>query len=152
MIIEDSFEVQAPRSIVWAALIDPLVMASCIPGCEAIEVVDDSHYRAHVKVKLGPISAKFALEVTVTEMTPPESILSTTKGQEGSRASTLSATSRLELEDLDSELTRVSYGSEVQLVGRLGRYGLGIMKKKAESLGKEFAAAFCERVAARVVA
>jgi hypothetical protein len=32
------------------------------------------------------------------------------------------------------------------VVGRLGKFGLGIMKKKAESLGREFAANFKRRV------
>jgi len=40
----------------------------------------------------------------------------------------------------------VYYASEVSLVGRLGKFGLGIMKKKAKSLGEEFAAAFRARV------
>jgi hypothetical protein len=31
-------------------------------------------------------------------------------------------------------------------VGRLGKFGLGVMKKKAESLGREFALAFKQKV------
>jgi len=40
----------------------------------------------------------------------------------------------------------VSYASEAAIVGRLGKFGLGVTKKKAESLGREFAAAFKQKV------
>ena len=33
----------------------------------------------------------------------------------------------------------VGHSGEVSVVGRLGKFGLGIMKKKAETLGREFA-------------
>jgi carbon monoxide dehydrogenase subunit G len=42
--------------------------------------------------------------------------------------------------------TEVCYSSEVSVVGRLGKFGLGVMKKKAESLGRDFAATFKARV------
>jgi carbon monoxide dehydrogenase subunit G len=127
-------------------------MAPCIPGCEAIEVIDDSRYKAAVKVKLGPVAATFRLEVEVTAMTPPDEVFSKTRGEEGSRASQLTAESWLGLQSLGPAETRVSYASEVSVVGRLGRYGLGMMQKKAEALGRDFAAAFAERLTAPVVA
>ena len=148
MIIEDSFEVAAPQAVVWSAITDPAVMAPCIPGCEAIETLDDRNFRAQVKVKVGPIAANFVVEVAITEMVEPARIDSTTKGEEGSRASTLTAENWVRLEQIGESHTRVRYGSEVQLVGRLGRYGLGMMKKKAESLGQEFAKTFSDRVTA----
>jgi hypothetical protein len=38
--------------------------------------------------------------------------------------------------------TAVRYLSEVSGTGRLGKFGLGVMKKKAEALGAKFAEAF----------
>jgi uncharacterized protein len=40
----------------------------------------------------------------------------------------------------------VFYASEAAVVGRLGKFGLGVMKKKAESLGRDFAQAFKQKV------
>ena len=37
---------------------------------------------------------------------------------------------------------------DISLAGRLGKYGLGIMKKKAKTYGEEFAEAFRERAEA----
>ena len=62
-----------------------------------------------------------------------------TRGEEGGQASTLQADSVVRLQ-ATTEGSLVSYHSEVMLTGRLGRFALGVMKKKAQSLGEEFAA------------
>ena len=139
MLIEDKFVVRAPRVEVWRFIVDPKRMLPCIPGCESIEQASPTQYRAVVKIEVGPIKTRFNLDVTVDAEHPPGLILSTTRGEEGTRASTLSAKNRLELAALDERTTEVSYSSEVSVVGRLGRFGLGMMKKKAQALGTAFA-------------
>ena len=42
--------------------------------------------------------------------------------------------------------TELHYSSDVTVVGRLGKFGLGVMRKKAESLGHEFATAFKQKI------
>jgi hypothetical protein len=145
MKIEDSFEVAAPRERVWRLITDPGTVAGCVPGCGGVEVVSDTLYRAKVSVKVGPIKAAFNMEVEVIEETPPEEVRSKTRGEEGSRASTVSSDNLLRLEVIDDDTTRVHYAAEVSVVGRLGKFGLGVMKKKAESLGRDFAACFKEK-------
>lgn len=146
MKIEDSFIVQASRDRVWAAIIDPARIAPCIPGCESIEISGPNCYRARVSFAIGPIKAAFNLEVEVTEETPPSFVASTTRGEEGTRASVLTAHNELHLVTLEDGSTEVRYVSDVSIVGRLGRFGLGVMKKKAAALGVEFAEAFRARV------
>ena len=74
--------------------------------------------------------------------------MSITRGEEGSRASTVRAENMLKLRALDAEHTEVRYASELSLVGRLGKFGFGVMKKKAQVLGANFADAFRARVEA----
>jgi len=69
-----------------------------------------------------------------------------TRGEEGGNASTLQATSEVRLAP-DADGTRVDYRSEVAVTGRLGRFALGMMKKKAQSLGDEFASNLQARLA-----
>ena len=70
-----------------------------------------------------------------------------TRGEEGGRASLLSADSEITLHAVDGQTTRVQYVSEVNVTGRLGRFALGVMKKKAQAMGQEFAANLRERLA-----
>ena len=146
MRLEGSFIVAAPLDQVWVAITDTALMAGCVPGCESIEAVDDKRYRARVKIQVGPIGARFDLVVEVTEQMAPGRVVSLTRGDEGTRASMLSAESELLLLARDAGTTEVRYASEVSVTGRLGKFGLGVMKKKAQSVSEEFAANFRSRV------
>lgn len=146
MLIEGRFVVEAPRERVWTAIKDPAAVAPCIPGCQGVEVVNPTLYKAKIRVQLGPIKADFNVDVEIVSETAPEEVRSRTRGEEGSRASSLSAENILRLTSLSEEETEVFYSSEATVVGRLGKFGLGVMKKKAESLGREFAAAFKQRI------
>jgi carbon monoxide dehydrogenase subunit G len=149
MRIEGSFIVAAPPERVFAEITNPALMAGCIPGCEAIEVVDPKTYRARILIEVGPIKARFNLVVEVTEEVPPARVVSITRGEEGTRASVLSANNELVLAPTDGG-TEVKYVSEVSVTGRLGKFGLGIMKKKADALGAKFAENFRGKIEATV--
>lgn len=147
MRIEGSFTVAAPPERVFAEITNPALMAGCIPGCEAIEVIDGKTYRARILVEVGPIKARFNLVVEVTEEEPPARVASVTRGEEGTRASVISSNNELLLAPADGG-TEVKYVSEVSVTGRLGKFGLGMMKKKAEQLGAKFAETFRGKIEA----
>ncbi|HEY1749486.1 MAG TPA: SRPBCC domain-containing protein [Xanthobacteraceae bacterium] len=142
MRIEDRFLVDAPKSLVWRAIRDPELVAPCVPGCKRVEVLTPAKYRAIVQVSLGPIKAEFNVEVEIVSETPFEEIRTRSRGEEGGRASSLSAENILKIAEVAPDQTEISYSSEVSVFGRLGRFGLAIMQKKAEALGREFAEKF----------
>ena len=148
MKIEDTFTVDAPIERVWRMITDPAVVGPCIPGCQGIEVTGPDTYKADIKVAVGPIKTTFSVTVQKTEERPPHFAASTTKGQEGGKASTLNAASTLALSEAEGGGTAIAYTSEVSVFGRLGKFGLGIMKKKARDVGHEFAQTFREKVEA----
>jgi uncharacterized protein len=148
MKIEGAFTVPAAIEQVWTTLLDPSIVGPCIPGCGEIEVISPTEYRATVRVEVGPIKTSFNAIVSVTEMIEREFVASTTRGEEGTRASMLSAKNLLRVRAVAPEETEISYESEVSITGRLGKFGLGIMKKKANDLAGKFAVALRERLAA----
>lgn len=148
MKIEGAFTVPAAIEQVWTALLDPSVVGPCIPGCGAIEVLSPTEYRATVRVEVGPIKTSFNAVVSVTEMIERDFVASVTRGEEGTRASMLSARNLLRVRAIAADETEISYQSEVSVTGRLGKFGLGIMKKKANDLAGKFAEALRERLAA----
>ena len=117
-----------------------------MPGCQDVTVASPTIYKARIRVQLGIIKAEFNIEVEITLETPPEELRTRTRGEEGSRASSISAENILRLVAHGPNETEVNYASDVSVVGRLGKFGLGVMKKKAESLGRDFATAFKARV------
>jgi uncharacterized protein len=146
MRVEGRFVVGAPRERVWTAIKDPAVVAPCVPGCQSVEVVSPTLYKARIRVEVGPFKADFNVNVEIISETAPEEVRSRTRGEEGGRASSLSAENTLRLAALGDNETAVFYASEATVVGRLGKFGLGVMKKKAESLGRDFAVAFKQKV------
>lgn len=146
MKIDDTFQVAAPIERVWDAITDPDIVAPCVPGCEGVEVLSPTAYRAAVKVQVGPIKAKFNVDVEITAEDRPRSLTSVTRGEEGGRASNVRAENVLELEAVGPQETKVHYSSDVSVTGRLAKFGLGIMKKKAKALGEDFAEAFRAKV------
>lgn len=148
MKIEESFTVHAAIDKVWAVITDPQKVAPCIPGCQGVEVTGPNTYTSRIRVGLGPINATFAVDIELTERRPPHFLSAMTRGEEGGRLSSISALSELRLAPVPEGGTSVAYSSEVSIVGRLGKFGLGIMKKKAKSLGDEFATALRKTIEA----
>ena len=138
MLIEGQFAVPAAPELLLQHLFDVRLMASCLPGCETIEPIDDKKYRAVIAMAMAGIKARFDLEVEITRQ-DTYNVWATTRGEEGGRASTLQADSQITL-TATPEGTVVNYRSDVSITGRLGRFALGMMKKKAQNLGDEFAA------------
>ena len=143
MKVEKTFTVQAPPETVWDFAKDPVRMAPCIPGCKEISVVDETRYKARVAVKVGPISAKFNLDLEIIEETPPVEIISRTRGEEGTRASILTANNIVRLTANDDGSTGVYCSSESSITGRLGKYGAGMMMKKADAIWETLAQNVC---------
>jgi carbon monoxide dehydrogenase subunit G len=152
MKIEGSFEVDAPLEAVWIHIRDPELVASCMPGCTGVEALSPTLHRASIAVALGPIKAGFNVEIEILEEIANSEIRSRTRGEEGGRASTVSSENLLRLEPLGASRTNVIYSADVSVVGRLGRFGLGVMRKKAESMGRDFAARFGQKVQERIAA
>jgi uncharacterized protein len=138
MLIEGQFPIAAPPDALMVHLFDAGLMASCLPGCEKLEMIDDSSYRAVVVIAMAGIKARFNLNVAITRR-DERNVWAVTRGDEGGNASNLQAESQVSLEAVP-EGTQVRYRSEVSVTGRLGRFALGMMKKKAQSMGDEFAA------------
>ena len=151
MRIEGNFDIAESRDVVYRHITDPGLMARCVPGCESIEQISPTGYRARVTISVGGIKARFNLVVEVTREQPPCLVLSQTRGEEGSRASVLSADNELTLAEIDPLTTRVSYSSEVSVTGRLGKFALGVMKKKVGAMGQEFADRLREFILAQAV-
>jgi carbon monoxide dehydrogenase subunit G len=146
MKIEKTFTVNAPQDTVWQFITSPEKVAPCIPGCEGAEQTGESTYKASIKVKVGPIKTRFVVDIETIEERPPEFASYMTKGEEGTKSSRLKASSTLALLSLEDGSTEVTYTSEINLLGRLGKFGSGMMQKVADSIGNEFVAGLKEQL------
>jgi len=146
MKIEKQFEVNAPQQRIWEFITDPEKVGPCVPACTGVEPLGDGAYLAAVTLQVGPIKTTFNLTVSTTDERPPHYAAYHTQGEEGGKASRLSATSTLTVEPIDPHRSMVHYVSEITISGRLGKFGAGVMKKIADRDGERFVAALCREI------
>jgi uncharacterized protein len=139
MRLENSFEVPAPPERAWELLNDVPRVIPCMPGAELTEAVNDTHWKAIVHVKLGPIALQFDTEIERTAADPStlRAVLAAKarelKGRGGAQA-TIEST----LEPTASG-TRVVLVTDLSLQGPVAQYGRGIVADVAKTLVGRFA-------------
>ncbi len=138
MKIEKQFTVDAAQQTVWDFITSPDKIGPCIPGCEDVEVVGQGKYRAAIKLQVGPIKTTFYVTVIATEERPPEFASYSTTGDEGGKASRLHASSTLSVTALGPKQAKISYASDINISGRLGKFGAGVMTKVADKISEKF--------------
>jgi len=149
MLMEGKFTLKAPIQEVWDFLLKPETLASCIPGAEKMEAIDDKTYESVVKQKVGPISVKFKFTTKITEVDPPRHLKAVGQGADIAKAGTFSQETTVDLTEISKDEVEVSYSSNVSLVGRLATFGERIMRAKAKSVGEEFTRNLQEKLKSR---
>lgn len=139
MHIEENMVVAAPIDRVWALLLDPKVMAGCVPGVQSVEVLSDTDYLADIKVKISFISANFRIKTTILETRPPHYLRCEGTGEDSSVASSLKQTTEMFLSEVPGG-TEIRTKTHAEVFGRLGSFGLSVMKTKADRMWEEFGA------------
>jgi hypothetical protein len=120
MDISGSYTFDAPPDRVWALLMDPTVISSCIPGCDRFEPTGENSYRARITVALAAITGTYDGIVTLSDLTPTTAYRLTAEGRgkpgfvKGSAGITLRA---------DGATTIVDVGGTVQTGGPIARLG-----------------------------
>ena len=150
MEIEKTLALAAPATRVWALLLDPNVMGGCVPGMQSIEVVSDTEYISQIHVKIAFVSAKFKIKTTIVEQQAPRYLRCEGTGEDTSVASSLKQESELFLTELPDGGTELRIKVQVDVLGRLGTFGLSVMKTKSDRMWDEFCANLVARIAPQV--
>src|SRR5215210_5976762 len=118
MRLENSFEVSAPAEEAWDLLMDVPRVIPCMPGAELVETVDDSTWKARVRVKLGPMSLTFLADVKRDEVDEAaRRVRLATNAREERGRGAASATIESSLAQAADGATRVNSVTELTLTG-----------------------------------
>lgn len=125
-------EIDAPRAKVWAFVIDPQQVGWCGPGVESIEAVDATHFKARAKVGIGPISARFAVNLELAEAVEPERAVIRASGN--APGSAVDATGEMVLSGPDEGPTTMTWSADVQIMGSIASIGSRLIEGTANKL------------------
>jgi hypothetical protein len=132
--------IRAPRQKVWDALNDPSILSRCIPGCEEVDKVSDTETHARVTLKIGPVRARFAGKIFMSNVEPPAKCLLSFEGA-GGAAGFAKGRSSVTLTG-EGEATRLRYSVEASVGGKLGQIGGRLIDSSAKKMADEFFTAF----------
>ena len=130
----------ATRKSVWDALNNAEVLSRCVPGCEEIVQVSDTEKHAKVLLKIGPVRARFAGKIFMSDVVAPSSCTLSFEGT-GGAAGFAKGRSRVSLTDEEGG-TRLSYTVEASVGGKLGQIGGRLIDSSAKKMADEFFTAF----------
>lgn len=130
----------------WTALNDPEVLKACIKGCESLESTAPDEYMAALKVKIGPVNARFKGKLNLEDVQAPSSYTIRFEGQGGIAGfGKGQAQVRLEPQN-DNTQTLLTYDSEAQVGGKIAQIGSRLVDSAASKIANEFFTAFEEHI------
>jgi carbon monoxide dehydrogenase subunit G len=147
--LEKTFVVEAPGTSSWQILSDIDTVASCMPGAEITEQLDDTHYNGKVKAKVGPASMAFAGAIEVLGVDPEKRELRlTSKGQDSKGTSSAQMDLTAWVLDSDAGGSELKGEAEVTVNGKLASLGGRMMTQVADQILNQFGKNFAAKAAA----
>jgi carbon monoxide dehydrogenase subunit G len=138
MNVNGEFIVKAPREKIFNALRDARFFASCVEGVQELTEVDPTHYTATFETKVAYMKFRFKVTVELTKIDEPQRIEARIEGTPLGIVGRMTATSHTQLTEAGDE-TKVNYGVDAALTGKLGSIGQPILKSKAKAMERQFA-------------
>lgn len=141
MRFEHVFNVGAPADRVWAFLMNIPEMASCIPGASDIKQIDENHFDAVVAAKIGPITTKFGCRIAILERDAEvRSAAVELSGKDNRLGGGVKGKMAMSLSDAADGGALVRIVSDIDILGKIGQYGHGMISKRADAMLTDFAA------------
>ncbi|HKW39120.1 MAG TPA: carbon monoxide dehydrogenase subunit G [Burkholderiales bacterium] len=137
--------IPVPQDKVWQGLNDPEVLKACIAGCESIEKVSDNEYKLSIVAAVGPVKAKFAGKLLLSDLNPPNSYSLSFEGS-GGAAGFGKGGAQVSLKP-DGSSTRLSYSAKASVGGKLAQVGSRLIDGVAKKMADDFFSAFNEKLA-----
>ncbi len=142
--LAQSFVLEHPRDAVWRLMSHPEAVARCMPGAHLDGPPQDGRITGRIEVKLGPITASFAGEGSVTPF--PAEFRQIIEGRGGDRKSGSRVSGSVDYRlsaitsEAGSEATRVDVVISYALTGMLAQLGRsGLARDLAGRMGETFA-------------
>ncbi|WP_422847439.1 CoxG family protein [Acidovorax sp. M14] len=152
-------EMQASRTLAvsqqqaWEALNDPEVLKLCIPGCDKVEPTGENQYSVAMALKIGPVSAKFAGKITLSDIVPPESYNIAFDGS-GGVAGFGKGNAQVKLVPLPADAAgqascELHYTVHASVGGKIAQLGQRLIDGAAKSMAEDFFKRFDEEMQRR---
>lgn len=141
MKLEDRCEVSASPEDAWALLMDVPRIIPCMPGAELVEAVDETHWKAKMSVKLGPVSLVFVVDVERVELDETgRRVVLNANAREARNRGRARARVECALNETQAGVTAIEIVTDLSLMGPVAQYGRGLVQDVSAEMVRSFAA------------
>lgn len=146
-------DMQATRALTvsqqqaWDSLNDPEVLKTCIPGCDMVQATGENQYAIGMGLRIGPVSAKFKGQITLTDIEPPNSYRILFEGQ-GGPAGFGKGQAQVQLAPTPTGCD-LAYTVQASVGGKVAQLGQRLIDGAARSLAEDFFRRFDEEMQRR---
>jgi uncharacterized protein len=130
-------ELAVTQQQAWESLNNPEVLKLCIPGCDKIESTGPDKYAIGMALKIGPVSAKFAGNIQLADINPPDSYTLSFDGQ-GGAAGFGKGSSKVVLTPLPSGGCELNYSVNASVGGKIAQLGQRLIDAASKSMADDF--------------
>ena len=138
--ITEQMRVDVPMATAWAFITDARRVASCMPGAEIVEEIDERTFVGKAKVKLGAITTAYKGQVVFEEIDPAAKFMRLTGEGRETGGGTARGSLDVKLSDCPDGGTELSFAVRVDLTGKVMQMGRGMIKGVSAQLFKQFSA------------
>jgi carbon-monoxide dehydrogenase small subunit len=122
--LTQTLRIALPREIVWRAVCDPALIASCVPGAR-VTSVDSGNIVGELVAALGPIEARFTGEATVTYDDATKGGQVRAQGRDPASGTRLSADATFRAAEDGPQASTITLDIAYALRGPLAQFGRG---------------------------
>lgn len=132
-------QIPVARERLWDFLMDVPTVAKSLPGVESVNKIDDTTYQGALKVRVGPISLNLQGKIILEEQSK-ENWRAALRAEAKDRmaAGAVNGKTSMTLKELSPEQTELLVETDVNILGKIGEFGQPLIRKKADTMLKEF--------------
>ncbi len=134
-----SAQIPVAREPLWNFLMDVPKVAKSLPGVESVSQIDATTYEGKLKVRVGPIVLNLQGKIFMEE-NDPQNWRAALRAEAKDRmaAGAVNGKTRMVLKAIGADQTELLVETDVNILGKIGEFGQPIIRKKADSMLKEF--------------
>lgn len=136
MKVTGSAVLNASPDAVYAALTDPAVLSSTIPGCESLTALGDDRYRMTVTAGVASIKGTYDGEVSLHDKQVPSSFVLRAKG--AGAPGTVEVTVPVTISDVGDGTSRLEYNADAVVGGMVGGVGQRMLTSVSKKMAGQF--------------
>jgi carbon monoxide dehydrogenase subunit G len=133
--IEGTYIFNAPRDRVWEVLLDPKIMAQCMPGCENMNEVAPDQFEAVMKVGVASVKGTYKGKVSIKDKQAPSHYVLSGEGSGG--PGFMQGDVAIDLAEQDGK-TVLRYTTDAKIGGLIASIGQRMLNGVAKMMVEQF--------------